>query len=316
MAEPKQPGTAITPPKVSMLERLLTLARTPEERERAYALAEQHQQNQLVQELVAEVKAKSWGDRVSPALRAGIVRWALGVGADPVDEVDILGGGPYLNARYWMRLCAAEPDFLRAQEVWVHDDPRASAEERSARLAQRVQYAIPDELDGNLGLKQSERKKDPKPVPVQAAVLVVGYFRDRGPFIGKKWSPSRANDDVGIDFPEASALTRAWRKMALQAVRQQPRVTAKLKALVAAQQRAEVAGATVGTLGRTPLPPGDAGGVDAVPPGATTGADPYATETETPRVGVIEKHQPNAICAIEGEHPRESCGHFAPKPAA
>ena len=296
MAEPKK-GTAVAPPKASMLERLLSIAKTPEERLKAYEIAEGYQRTQLVQELVAEVKASSWGNRVSPMLRAGIVRWALEVGADPVDEVDILGGGPYLNARYWMRLCAAEPDFVRPEEVWVHEDPRASDEENAKRLALRVQYAIPDAIDGNLGLKQSERKKNPEPVPVKAAVLVFGHFKERGPFLGKKWSPSRANDDVGLDFPEPAALTRAWRKMALQAVRQQPRVTDKLKALVAAQERASEVTEALRPLNLKPV--------------ATDGG--YPTEPVEPlpaKVGVIEKHQPNAICQREGEHPREECGHW------
>jgi len=286
-------GTAVAAPKEkgSLLERLLVLAKTPQEREKAFALAEAHQRNQIVQELVAEVKAKSWGDRVSPALRGAIVRWALDVGADPVDEVDILGGGPYLNARYWMRLCAAEPDFLRAEEVWVHDDPRADGEVNAVRRALRVQYAIPDTIDGNLGLRRDERKKEPVQVPVKAAVLVFGHFTGRGPFLGKKWSPSRANDDVGLDFPESTALTRAWRKMALQAVRQQPRVTDKLKALQVQQERLAAAGAALPELGTGPVAQEPAPAVQEVP------ADPDTT------------HAPSAFCNTEGPHPMSVCGY-------
>lgn len=300
MAEPKVAGTAVTPAKASMLERLLALAKTPDERTRAYEMAEQMQRTQVINELVAEVKAKSWGDRVAPALRVAIVRWALGVGADPVDEVDVLGGGPYLNGRYWMRLCAAEPDFLRAEEVWVHADPRITdPDETARRLALRIQYAIPDEIDGNLGLSRNDKRKDAPPVPVKAAVLVFGHFKERGPFVGKKWSPSRANDDVGLDFPEPSALTRAWRKMALQAVRQQPRVTERLKQLFANQAR--TADLPAGILASVSQADGDGGGTPA------PAAEP------APRVGVIEKHNPNAACGIEGEHPREDCGMFKPK---
>ena len=169
---------------------------------------------------LAEVEAKSRGISVSPALRTAIVRWALQVGADPVDEVEVLGSGPYLNSRYWKRVCAAEPGFLHGQELWVHDDPLATPEENRRRLDLRVQHAIPDEIDGNLGLPVSDQKNDTRPVPVRAAVLVFGHFDKRGPFIGKAWSPSRANDDLGLDLPEATALTRAWRQMALQAVRE------------------------------------------------------------------------------------------------
>ena len=291
MAESGKSTKVATAPKGSMLERLLGVATTPAERERAFALAEQYQKQQLILELVAEVKANSWGNRVSPVLRAGIVRWALDIGADPVYEVDILGGGPYLNAKYWMRLVAAEPDFLKIDEVWVHTDPRASEEENAKRADLRVQYAIPDELDGNLGLKQSERKKDPKPVPIKAAVLVFGHFTGRGPFIGKKWSPSRANDDVGLDFPEPTALTRAYRKMALQAVRAQPVITGKLKTLIAAE------------LGGAVAPLLDARDGQAMDKPATPESLPPA-EPEQPKT---VKHNPNAICAAEDWHPRSEC---------
>lgn len=297
----------------SMLERLLAVAKTPEERAKAYDIAERHQQNQLVQELVAEVKARSWGNRVSPALRAGIVRWALEIGADPVDELDILGGGPYLNARYWMRLCAAEPDFLRAEEVWVHDDPRADEETAAKRTALRVQYAIPDQIDGNLGRSASDRKANAAPVPVKAAVLVYGHFQGRGPFIGKKWSPSRANDDVGMDFPEASALTRAWRKMALQAVRQQPRVSAKLKALAAAQRHADEVGATVEPSGAGIAD--TTGGTQALGAGMAEAAsrepDPY-TGQEPATSGTCQ-HAPSAICDRGDRHDVNECGYTKPK---
>jgi hypothetical protein len=285
--------SALTAPRASTLERLLTLAKTPAERQRAWEIAERQQQNQIMQELVAEVKARSWGDKVSPALRAGIVRWGLSVGADPVEEIDILGGGPYLNAKYWMRLCAAEPDFLYPEELWVHDDPRADDEERKVRLALRVKYAIPDQIDGNLGLRRDERKASRDPIPVKAAVIVIGHFKDRGPFIGKKWSPSRANDDVGLEHPEASALTRAWRKMALQGVRQQPRVTEKIKALLQQQEAAGV------------VP-------ELVPQPVVTEEIPVQqipATTEVPAPTKMEQHQPTKLCAQEGPHPRETCGY-------
>jgi len=307
-----------------MLERLLTVAQTPEERWRAFAIAERHQQNLIVQEILAEVKAKSWGDRVSPALRAEIVRWALDHGADPVDEVDVLGGAPWLNARFWQRMVRGEPDFLRAEEVWVHDDPRATEEVRAERRALRVQYAVPDTIDGNLGIKQADRKKDPTPVPVRAAVLLWLYFDGRGPFLGKKHSPSRANDDVGLDFPEPTALTRAWRKAALQAVRRETPLTARLRDL-AAQQR---------VFSKVPPGPGEEQlgaiieGMPAEPLQikAGTQARPVSTEeaadlSEQAVVTVSEsaqptmtRHSPNLICPTAGEHEWANCGHNKPQP--
>jgi len=304
-AREKAPAaTAVaTRPPATLYERLLALAKTPAERERAFVLAERYQQQQLVQELVAEIKAKSWGNQVSPALRVETVRWALEVGADPTTEIDILGGGPYLNARYWQRMVAAEPDFLRAEEVWVHNDPRATEEENAARKELRIKYAIPDEIAATVGVfgddKRSAAAKRP-PVPIKAAVIVFLYFRDRGPFLGKKWSPSRANDDVGMDYPEPSALTRAWRKAALTGVRRPPPFTQKLTNLIVAQHRSTETGEEParGVPAATPLE-GISG--EAVPAIASLN-----TETEPSKV-VTTKHNPNAICGKDGEHPVDEC---------
>jgi len=299
----------------TLYERLLALSKTPAERERAFALAEKYQQQQLVQELVAEVKAKSWGNNVSPALRVEIVRWTLENGGDPVTEVDILGGSPYLNARYWMRLVAAEPDFVKAEEVWVHPDPRATDEENAKRKDLRIQYAIPDEIAATVGVfgddKRAAAAKRP-PVPIKAAVLVFLYFRGRGPFIGKKWSPSRANDDVGMDHPEASALTRAWRKAALGGVRRTPPFSNKLTNLIVAQRVADQAGGQEPVLGVPAAKPLDGIGGEAVPAMTSIGAgdsrDPYSDEI------IMTKHNPNAFCNREGDHPIDECPLGKTKP--
>src|SRR5213075_284426 len=140
-------------------------------------------------------------NNVSPALRVEVVRWAMEIGADPTTEVDILGGKPFLNAQYWIRLVSNEADFVRPEEVWVHPDPRASAEENAKRQALRVQWVIPDTIAATVGRFGADKERAAKldPIPVKAAVLVFLHFKERGPFVGKKWSPSRATDDVGMD---------------------------------------------------------------------------------------------------------------------
>jgi len=299
-----QPSTAVATKKDtkgSLYERLLALATTPEERQRAFALAKNHEQQQLVQELVAEIKSKAWGQSVSPALRVEIVRWTLDVGGDPVTEVDVLGGSPYLNARYWMRLVAAEPDFLRPEEVWVHHDPRASDEENEKRKELRVQYAIPDEIAPTVGLHRDQKAaaRDKPSIKVTAAVLVFLHFKERGPFIGKKWSPSRANDDIGMDHPESSALTRAWRKAALAAVRRKPPFSERLTNLIVQGRELDKVGADLPPIGNTPV--------------AMETVEVQQIGAGEKKVGVIERHEPSAICGTAGEHPRESCGYFRAK---
>jgi hypothetical protein len=291
-------GTAVaTKQKGSFLERMLELAKTPEERERAFQLAERHAQNQLVQEITAELTVKSWGANASVALRTETVRWALEVGADPSTEVDILGGKPFLNANYWIRLVAVEPDFMRPEEIWVHHDERASPEENEKRKELRVQYAIPDAIAATVGLHRDQKERAAKnpPIPVKAAVLVFLHFKERGPFLGKKWSPTRANDDVGMDHPEASALTRAWRKAALAAVRRKPPFSKRLTNLIVQGRELDKVGGDLPALGNTPV--------------AIETVEVQQIEGEK-KVGVIERHEPSAICGTTGEHKRESCGYF------
>lgn len=260
------PSTALARgQKPTMLERLLDLAKTPEERTRAFDLAERYQQNQVVQAMMNEIANSSWGKNVSPVLRVEIARWAMNrtEPADPATEVEVLGGRPYLLAPYWMRLVAKDPDFVRAEEIWVHPDPRASAEVNAQRRDLRVQYAIPDEIAATVGLFREARAKAEKlpPIPIKAALLVILHFRNRGPFIGKKWSPSRASDDVGMDYPELSAYTRAWRKAALQAVRIDTTYSPRLATLIEAHRSSPIDGA----------PATEIAGVGQIKPGSGPG---------------------------------------------
>lgn len=321
MSDSPKTNTAVaTKPKTSMLERLLTLAKTPDERDRAYAMAERYEQNQIVQAIAAELTAKSWGNAVSPALRVEIVRWALQQGADPSSEVDILGGKPYLNATYWARMVSAEPDFVAAEEEWVHDDPRASDEERARRKELRVRWAIPDAIAATVGkFGDARRAAEGKPdIPVKAAVVVKLIFRERGPFFGKKWSPSRASDDVGMDHPESSALTRAWRKAALLGVRRKTPFTERMKALMVVQEAAdttepklgaEVPGVGFVAAGTQAKPVEGSGMYDDAKMELLDGVKKPESSSESLPAAAPVKHTPSAVCAKDGEHPAAECGY-------
>lgn len=290
-----------TRPQGTMLERLLAVAKTPDERATAFALAERAQQQRMVQELAAEIKAKSWGTNVSTSLRTEIVRWGLQHGADPISEIDILAGTPYLNARYWQRLVVAEPDYDRPEEIWVHDDPRATEEVRKERMALRVKWAIPDEIAATVGLHkdQNAAAKDRPPLKVLAAVIVRLHFKGRGPYDGKKWTPSRANDDVGLDFPESTCLTRAWRKAALVAVKRNTPFTARMKQLIQSQEQ----GGPEKIETPIALPETDAIEVEAL----AHGGEPVTTTAQDVAPARMVKHNPSAICGVEGEHPATEC---------
>jgi hypothetical protein len=229
---------AVAKPKAAALERMLDKAATPEERLMLYRAAEKQALSELLNDFVAEVKKKSWGDKVSPMLRAQIIRWALESDIDPVEELDILGGTPYKNAKYYFRLLSNQADFEGYDVQWLHDDESLEETERASRRDLRAQWNVPSKFPATLGLHREERAAaEKKPdILVRSAALVILRFKNRGPFYGVKWCPSSANDPVGTDFHEQTALTRAVRKAALLAVPGMAPLSARIRALAEAQR--------------------------------------------------------------------------------
>src|SRR6266550_946039 len=108
------PSKAVTKPDAErgerVLETLLSLAKTPEERERAYGLAERYRQSQMVAKMSEELAALSWGEKISPVARAQVCRYALEIGADPLRHIFVLGNRVFLNAGYYQEVVAQMPD--------------------------------------------------------------------------------------------------------------------------------------------------------------------------------------------------------------
>lgn len=176
---------------------LLAEAKTPQERQQAFALASQVRQANMVRAAALAVAETGWGSQVSPMTRAATVRYCLQIGADPFRHVNVLGGNIYLNAAFWMDLVAANPKFKRSTTEFIHDDARASDAERDERKTQRIAYGVPEKAPG--------------------AAKVTLYYEDRGPFVGVNWAGVREKDPVGIAEPTKTAETRAYRRAALKA---------------------------------------------------------------------------------------------------
>lgn len=289
-----------------MLERLLGMAVTPEERQHAYRAVERYNQQKLIQEMADLVLSESWGNKVSAALRFQMVSFCLDIGGDPLRHMDVLGGKPYLNAAFYMELTASQSDFHHAEEFWAHDTDELTEDEKEVRRLLRAKHAIPTAIAATVGLFRDQRSSaaGKPPIPVKAACVIYLHFKDRGPFYGVKWTPSRAVDDVGMDHPEQTARTRAWRKAALQAVspwfKRHP-MLAKMEELVIQARTFDV---------KEALPPGPVAGEDTKlqqiegPQGE--GEAPSAPEAPGPKV---TKHEPSGICKLEGEHQLEDCGY-------
>jgi hypothetical protein len=286
MSEASTKSKAITTqeqaPQGDRLElQLLEQAKTPAERQLAFSLASQARQAKMIRDVAVAVAETGWGKEISPIARAAIVRYCLEIGADPVRHVHVLGGNVYMNAAFWMDLVAANPKFLRAKTEFIHDDKRADDEERERRKAQRLVYGVPEDAPG-------------------AAVVTLFYAGDRGPFIGVNWAGVRDKDPVGKAEPTKSAETRAYRRAAMKAepawFGKHPQLKSSQEVLVQGREL-EKNGESLPEIGNTPV--------------ATESVE--IGKIDAPRGGVIEKHQPSAICGFVEEHPRERCGYFHDK---
>jgi len=263
------------------LERqLLGEAKTPQERAMAFSLAGVARQQTMLRLTAMKVAETGWGKDVSPIARQAVVRYCMEIGADPVGHVYILGGNIYLNAAFWMELVAANPKFVRSSTTYIHDDDRADQIERDRRKVQRLLYAVPENVKG--------------------AAVVTLFYDGRGPFIGVNWAGTgkktasgKFEDPVGEDEPTKTAETRAYRRAARKAepawFGQHPRLKATQELFVQ--------------------------GVQLEPSGAEEDETPVGAlgEGEQTRVGVIERHEPSAICDKVGEHKRDDCGYHRAK---
>jgi len=200
MTDKTKTGTdvATTAAKPDALETsLLENAKTPEERALAFRLASQARQSKMIRDVAFACAETGWGKDISPVSRAAVVRYCMEIGADPVRHVHILGGTVYLNAAFWMDLCAANQKFQKSETRFIHADPRCTPEEAERRKTERVVYGVPEEALG--------------------AAVVVLFYDGRGPFVGVNWAGAKATDPVGKQEPTKTAETRAYRRAAMKA---------------------------------------------------------------------------------------------------
>jgi hypothetical protein len=217
VTQPEVPDAPPTEaPKDSKEQRLevalFGAAKTFAERTEAYRLLSGYRQQKMIQDTAAALGGLSWGKDLSPLARGLVARYALETGTDATRHWYVLGGRMYDCAELYYDLCAANPNFLRADggpgfelvpARLIHDDKRLNAEQRDLRAQARIAFGAPEETPG-------------------AAVVFLSY-RNRGPFIGCNWvkvgqyANGKPKDPVGQEHPVQTAITRAYRKAAKKA---------------------------------------------------------------------------------------------------
>lgn len=182
-------------------EKLLALAKTPEERSVAFQAMSAYRQSQIVRAAAAGLASLSWGKDLSDQARMWVARYACETGTDPLRHWEVLGNRLYDKAELWLDFATSRDDFNGYQFEHINDDERATEEQRQHRKAMRVMHNMPEDVAG---------------------CCVVTIYR-KGiptPFIGANHAGNRqggagpVKDPVGETNPGKTAFTRAFRRAA------------------------------------------------------------------------------------------------------
>jgi hypothetical protein len=222
---------------------LMTEAATPQDRARAFMLAEAMKQSKFVRGVASVVAATEWGAAMSPVRQVAYAKYCLSLGADPLRHVDLLGGSPFVNGDYYRDVIAANPEFRWASDPeWIHNDDRlqlcvacgkpfdakpdhghasdvvteantARLKERIARAGLRVLHAA-DEASPGICLLVLHYKN----CPCETCKVRGSDGTGRGPFRGigevhtGKTDKGYERDPIGLKNPRTTPETRAWRE--------------------------------------------------------------------------------------------------------
>lgn len=165
---------------------------------------------------VREMRKTQWGKAIDEYTGRAIATWALRNNVDPVTEIDILGGTPYLNARFYMRKLgelAAAGVIVGAYADHIHDDARLQTDEfraeRTRRAHERLKYSIPDTAIAAVAFHVLVAN----PNAPNGAVEFIGY---KHIVLGRTKKRSDGQvvqaDPIGDEFPIPTAETRAIRR--------------------------------------------------------------------------------------------------------
>lgn len=309
----KQPAPAAAAPREApdaLEQDLLAKARTPTERQEAYALASMARRADMVRRVAAAMAEVGWGKEISPAARAATIRYCFEVGADPVRHVFVLGGNIFINGTYYREAIAEHQGYLYSEEPeWFHEDARLAPDEQERRRQMRVMNNIPDDCPSCCVLRVHFKGEKEDRVVIGIGRVRAGYHE------ATQNRPKRAKDPVGLEFPREAAETRAWREVGEKVIGPWLRSHApQLKAAegIIVQGRELVEAPEVADLPPDPVAERqrllEAAKQESAPAAEREMRhDPEDAEAKTVR------HAPNGICGEDDWHPRSECA-LEPKP--
>lgn len=171
----------------------------------AYALAER----KALTDLYKMVQASEWGRALSEVTQAAMARFCLVAGIEiPSEEIDILGGRPYRNAKHWTKRMLQDESYLDHELINITNDP-----------AQRAEVGAPDYA---LAVYKVKIRKLASFAPIEK--IRSGEITNVEQYITTtyeaNWAPSKDGknekgkhlDPIGFADPHKTARTRALRR--------------------------------------------------------------------------------------------------------
>lgn len=169
----------------------------------------------MLSRVAAEVAALSWGREMDQTSRVALARWGQEYGIDITTEIDILGGKPYLNARFYLnRAVELQREGVLEYLVpdHIHVDKRLEALARGeGETAERARRELDRRAMERIAFN----------APDEAKAIVVARAGVRAPsgalveFTGCKWTGggTKKSDPIGEAAPVETAETRAYRRV-------------------------------------------------------------------------------------------------------
>jgi hypothetical protein len=175
-----------------------------------YAVAER----KALMDLYKMIQAAEWGRALSEHTQAAMARFCLVAGIEiPSEEIDILGGKPYRNAKHWTKRMLKDPTYMDHELINITSDK-----------AQREEVGAPDYA---LAVYKVKIRKLASFAPIEK--IKSGEITDLTPYVTitweANWAPSKDGknekgkhlDPIGFADPHKTARTRTLRRGAEKA---------------------------------------------------------------------------------------------------
>lgn len=171
-------------------------------------------QTRTLKEVVTQVKGAEWasgnsvirGEALSPVAVQAMAVFCHTIGAHPQLHVDILGGKPDLNAKFYVDLANTDERFVDYEQVDITDDPE-----------RRKHYRVPD---GAVCAYETVIRKLVPFAPIEK--IRSGEIRDWQSYAIEvreaNWvGGSAKKDPIGMAEPAKTARTRSFKRCAAKA---------------------------------------------------------------------------------------------------